>query len=527
MATWYVRPDTSHSATRNGTSYETAWGGPGEVVWGGSGVVGGDTLLICGRIVLTSNWAVGAHGGNSEATRCVLRGDYAADPGTVTSSPGGGFYLNNGARQYTDIVALTLIGDGGRALNVGNGAHYTRVLGCDLTGHSSGPTLGLPVANGNALTDLVVEGNTFRGQCSAAGCVGQFVVAAGASVTLTRPTIRGNRFLGFSSPRSIIHLRANATGITQTITDLRIEDNEFVDCLGIPIEVNSQTQAYGTHTGLKILRNKLRNCRLAPGSDILGGNVIRGFAPSTTLGFGRNEIAYNDIDGLTGQYGGFNLFFSTLHVHHNRMRDLSTLTIDGNGILLDHGNDGCVIEHNIFEAVQINPGVNNSGAGVMVLDSINCKVRHNLFRECSQGVYIGSQAHPDTGNVPFQSVEVTNNTIVGSDVRAFWASAGAGTDTAVTRNNVAVRCAQSVQSNVAWTTESNNVFFECGAPVGHTFGAGTTTDVDPQITPSGRPLPGSPALTGGADLGYVRDLEGRQSRRHIGAFGAARLWAVR
>jgi hypothetical protein len=46
---------------------------------------------------------------------------------------------------------------------------------------------------------------------------------------------------------------------------------------------------------------------------------------------------------------------------------------------------------------------------------------------------------------------------------------------------------------------------------------------DPRLTPSGRPLPGSPALTGGADLGYVRDMEGRQSRRHIGAFGAARL----
>jgi len=34
MATWYVRPNTSHSGSRNGTSYATAWGGWTEIVWG-------------------------------------------------------------------------------------------------------------------------------------------------------------------------------------------------------------------------------------------------------------------------------------------------------------------------------------------------------------------------------------------------------------------------------------------------------------------------------------------------------------
>lgn len=42
-------------------------------------------------------------------------------------------------------------------------------------------------------------------------------------------------------------------------------------------------------------------------------------------------------------------------------------------------------------------------------------------------------------------------------------------------------------------------------------------------TSDGRPLPGSPLLTGGADLGYRRDIRGYLSRKHIGAFGAARL----
>jgi hypothetical protein len=46
------------------------------------------------------------------------------------------------------------------------------------------------------------------------------------------------------------------------------------------------------------------------------------------------------------------------------------------------------------------------------------------------------------------------------------------------------------------------------------------------VTPDGKPLPGSPLLTSGADLGYVRDIRGLQSRKHIGAHGAARLRRV-
>ena len=227
MATWYVRPDTSHSATRNGTSYDTAWGGWSEIVWGGAGVVGGDTLMVCGAHTLAANASVGAHGGSSEATRCVIDGSYPDDPGAITSTPAGGYYLNNGSRQYTDIVGLTLIGDGGRSLNIGNGAHYTRVLRCAITGDGSAQVVGLPVANGNSLTDLLIEDCDFYGSCGAQGFISQFVTAAGASVSLTRATIKGNRFHQCQSPRSIIHLRSD-TGVTAyTRADLSIDGNVF------------------------------------------------------------------------------------------------------------------------------------------------------------------------------------------------------------------------------------------------------------------------------------------------------------
>lgn len=51
----------------------------------------------------------------------------------------------------------------------------------------------------------------------------------------------------------------------------------------------------------------------------------------------------------------------------------------------------------------------------------------------------------------------------------------------------------------------------------------TASIVSPLVTTSHIPLPGSPLLTQGADLGHRRDIRGFQSRKHIGAYGAARL----
>jgi hypothetical protein len=47
----------------------------------------------------------------------------------------------------------------------------------------------------------------------------------------------------------------------------------------------------------------------------------------------------------------------------------------------------------------------------------------------------------------------------------------------------------------------------------------------PLITAAGIPLPGSPLLTQGADLGPRRDIRGFQGRKFIGAYGPARLVA--
>src|SRR5688500_10002169 len=98
MATWYVRPDTSHSATRDGTSFATAWGGWSSIIWGGAGITAGDTLYVCGTHSAGAILGVGAHGATS-SSRVTIRGDYAGDPGSIIFTTGN-FYLNVN-RSYT------------------------------------------------------------------------------------------------------------------------------------------------------------------------------------------------------------------------------------------------------------------------------------------------------------------------------------------------------------------------------------------------------------------------------------------
>ena len=51
-------------------------------------------------------------------------------------------------------------------------------------------------------------------------------------------------------------------------------------------------------------------------------------------------------------------------------------------------------------------------------------------------------------------------------------------------------------------------------------------NIDPQINANGRPLVRSPLMTAGYDLGYLRDIDGRQGRGFVGAHcpAALRVW---
>ena len=80
MATWWVRPDASHGGANDGTSYADAWQGAAEIIWASLDGTD-DTLYVCGA------WGVGftvSASGISRDRRLKIRGDYEADPCTIT-----------------------------------------------------------------------------------------------------------------------------------------------------------------------------------------------------------------------------------------------------------------------------------------------------------------------------------------------------------------------------------------------------------------------------------------------------------
>lgn len=152
-------------------------------------------------------------------------------------------------------------------------------------------------------------------------------------------------------------------------------------------------------------------------------------------------------------------------------------------------------------------------------------------------------------------IEIENNTILGTNITGstlavfeFWsasdlASIGANFQLRL-RNNVSalsgkpqVKIPSGMEGDARYQIEGNRT-----AAGTYQVGATTYTDIaafeaahsyatdnsegEPMVTAQGVPLPGSPLLTQGVDLGYRRDIRGFQSRRHIGAYGAAQLRAA-
>jgi hypothetical protein len=94
--------------------------------------------------------------------------------------------------------------------------------------------------------------------------------------------------------------------------------------------------------------------------------------------------------------------------------------------------------------------------------------------------------------------------------------------TAVAQNNLIVGCGVAVTRNVACTASHNWVWQNTsdGNP-----GPSSPTN-DPRVNGDFMPIPGSPLLTSGADLGYRRDIRGNKARKFIGAYAAAQLRRV-
>lgn len=123
-------------------------------------------------------------------------------------------------------------------------------------------------------------------------------------------------------------------------------------------------------------------------------------------------------------------------------------------------------------------------------------------------------------------VEVYNNTCVGALLASVYGIRhnNTGNTGVLIRNNLLVGWDRGISATTG-ATHASNAYWQCTTNSSGGTASGGDVTADPLLT-GYRPKPGSPLLTDGADLGLVRDIEGRQARGFIGAYAAAALRAT-
>lgn len=499
MTTWYVRPDTTHNATRNGTSYSTSWGGWSEIVWGGAGVAAGDTLYVCGAHNYAAQISIGAHGAIVN-NRVTIRGDYATAPGSIVFSSGSAFLLAN--RNYTTIKNLSTSAGTLYCLYLyGTAVTGVTIVGCTFTGGVGQACINIAGGAGLSYVDITINDNSFTGGSGSAtgSAISHFVQAGDGTpvTTLTRLSVTNNRFTGCSSTRAVIDLWIQSgANVACTMSDIVVNDNTFTNCFAVTMEIIGP-DIYGRNTGIQVLRNKIYNQKRL---GIFGGGMsINGFAPSTTASFGPNVIANNEAYGLDGPTGMINVFYGTYLVHNNKGQDITTGTIDGTGLLFDHKCKDCVAYGNHFKRLAGVSGIRYSGNVITILDATNIEVYGNIGEDTYCAIHFGDKAAGQSSNIHHNTFI---NCAMGVDVLST-----ADMTNNLVRHNIFTALDSSVipvrVSLNTWTGESDNCFYGFGTASGHTLSAGTKTtfpDLDSTYRPRAAALKRTSVYIGGKDF---------------------------
>lgn len=510
MATWYVRPNISHSGSRNGTSYATAWGGWTEIVWGVGGVTALDTLYICGAHSYSTITTVGNHTGTS-GNEVTIRGDYAEDPGSLSYATA--TYL--ATRSHTKWLNLSISGVS-RCMLSGTLTNHTMTNVSFFGGVN--PIFSLYASTGNNYTDLSFVNCFFTGG-GALNVPGShvafdwFCANTSAISTVTRLTFDSCVFENVNlsgTGRGVVGLRTEQdTDVSSIVSDLIFKHNTFYNCVGHALEaldghsIGAASPQYGLWKGARVFNNKVYNQQVDVTRVLGGGFSLFGFSQSTSASFGSNLVSYNLVDGAVGQAGGVNVGYGTSIIEYNTFKNLSTESIDACGILIDLAALDCIVRYNHCENLMGKNQVINSGCAIMILNANNIQVYSNTAKNVKCGVFFGSMT---LGNTSY----VYSNTFIDCIDYGVFVSSLASRSSIYCKNNIFSSLSSSttisIQDDVGgWTNEDYNYFSTSFlTAVNHTMGANNITQ-NPKLKFLYFPFTGSSAIAAGTYLGNLQD----------------------
>lgn len=231
------------------------------------------------------------------------------------------------------------------------------------------------------------------------------------------------------------------------INDTRIVGNVFSGGT-LPITHNnrhSSTTAGGAADGVPRNKDLLIENNVGLDSE---GMVIVGLTTSNAK-FGKSTIKGNRFNNGTAVTGGLNLFFSSyVEIIGNQFNGHdSGVAIDGNGILIDNGNQyvriwGNECSDNVGDGTQA-----NKGAGIMILAASDVDARFNKLNGNGSGVYFGGS---DVGvRLNFKFNRITDSVYYDIDMNSAVVDENAITWLGNTYGDVAVPNARVSESKFA------------------------------------------------------------------------------
>jgi hypothetical protein len=241
---------------------------------------------------------------------------------------------------------------------------------------------------------------------------------------------------------------------------------------------------------------------------LIEGNIIYspGATPMNLNGLRGGRVRKNRISGGRGVgkvSAGIECINTLgLMVDQNDIRemfaDIGVQTVDNMGIMFD-----------ISDLTPTTVATPNSGAGIALFESLNCRFDATVVERCHRGAWVGG---PGTaGSVRMMTANACR--------RGFEVNSSPAAAAIALRNSIVQECAETGVNNASATIDSVTYFNNAS---GSALGTNALT-TDPRLASDLVPLPGSPSLTNGADLGYVRGMGLIQGRKFRGANAAARL----
>jgi nitrous oxidase accessory protein NosD len=426
---------------------------------------------------------VGAHGATSDTNRTTIRGDYAADPGTIAFSVAG--WLDAGPKYTTfKSLSITSTASGYSCLYV-SASDGVVVDGCTLVGGYTG----VGTYGGTVFASLTVKNNVVHGQ-ELTGIGYDLTVA---SSTATNIVITGNTV--YSTGLYGIQLTVSSTNsawASSLLNNCLVANNTVHDTPGTPILLRSCNSDAVTapsvySSGLVVSGNTIYDCGTIAGDNgNHGGMAVSGFVSPLITGNTVRDCYVTGAGIQTAKNKYALITFNTISGIRSGTPTASFqngFPIDGNGIFFDDLSVGGLAYGNYISNL-VSTGNPNSGTGLSFWTATGSRFVGNVVVDCYVGANYGHASETDN--------QILNNTFINCTigVTKIGTSAQAGNVTA--KNNILHHCTTgfSMGANPSITADYNNVYGHVTAYSGISAGANDKT-VDPLLTTYYKPTAAS------------------------------------